>query len=102
MEQTFGLPDLFDAPPGLTFFQCGQTRLMLSRPESAGQEKASILYYDVPDARAAGAALAAEGATMVEEARCIARVGAKDIWFAIAADGEGNLLGLMSEEQAAA
>jgi methylmalonyl-CoA/ethylmalonyl-CoA epimerase len=96
-----GLVHLFDAPPGLSFFQCGRTRLMLSRPESPEQAKASILYYGVPDARAAGAALAADGVALVEAARCIARVGDKDIWLAAAEDGEGNLLGLMSEEQAA-
>jgi methylmalonyl-CoA/ethylmalonyl-CoA epimerase len=98
---TLGLPHLFDAPPGLSFFQCGQTRLMLSRPEGAADAKGSILYYDVPDARAAATALAADGATLVEAARCIARAGDKDIWLAIAEDGEGNLLGLMSEEEAA-
>lgn len=99
--ETLGLTHLFDAPPGLSFFQCGQTRLMLSRPESPDQAKASILYYSVPDARAAGAALAAEGVEMVEEARCIAQVGGRDIWLGIAADGEGNMLGLMSEEEVA-
>jgi methylmalonyl-CoA/ethylmalonyl-CoA epimerase len=98
--ETLGLTHLFDAPPGLSFFQCGQTRLMLSRPESTEQAKASILYYDVPDARAAAAALAGDGAALTEEARCIARVGGKDVWLAIAGDGEGNLLGLMSEEAA--
>jgi methylmalonyl-CoA/ethylmalonyl-CoA epimerase len=97
-RETLGLAHLFDAPPGLSFFQCGQTRLMLSRPESPDQAKASILYYAVPQARAAGAALAADGVEMVEEARLLANVGGRDIWLAIAADGEGNLLGLMSEE----
>jgi methylmalonyl-CoA/ethylmalonyl-CoA epimerase len=98
--ETLGLAHLFDAPPGLAFFQCGQTRLMLSRPESAEQAKASILYYNVPDARAAAAALAADGATLAEGASRIARVGDRDIWLAVAEDGEGNLLGLMSEEAA--
>jgi methylmalonyl-CoA/ethylmalonyl-CoA epimerase len=96
-----GLPHLFDAPPGLAFFQCGQTRLMLSRPETPEQAKASILYYNVADARAAAAALAADRIVLIEEARCIARVADKDIWLAIAADGEGNMLGLMSEEEVA-
>jgi methylmalonyl-CoA/ethylmalonyl-CoA epimerase len=99
--ETLGLAHLFDAPPGLSFFQCGATRLMLSRPEMPEQAKASILYYSVPDARAAGAALAADGATLIEAPRCIARVGGKDVWLAIAADGEGNMLGLMSEEEVA-
>lgn len=97
--ERLGLPHLFDAPPGLSFFQCGGTRLMLSRPETPEQAKASILYYGVPDARAAGAALAADGAELVEAARYIARVGGKDVWLAIAEDGEGNLIGLMSEEE---
>jgi methylmalonyl-CoA/ethylmalonyl-CoA epimerase len=98
---TLGLAHLFDAPPGLSFFQCGQTRLMLSRPEDEEQAKASILYYSVPDARAAGTELEAAGATIVEAARCIARIGDRDIWLGIAEDGEGNMLGLMSEEAVA-
>ena len=98
--ETLGLKHLFDAPPSLSFFQCGQTRLMLSPPESPETAKASILYYNVPDARAAGVALAADGAKLVEAARCIARVGDKHIWLAIAEDSEGNLIGLMSEEAA--
>ena len=98
--ETLGLPHLFDAPPGLSFFQCGETRLMLSRPESAEQAKASILYYYVPNARAAAATLAADGVEMAEAAHCLARVGGKDIWLAVAKDGEGNMLGLMSEEAA--
>ena len=99
--ETLGLPHLFDAPPGLSFFQCGETRLMLSRPESAEQARASILYYNVPNARAAATALAADGVEMAEAAHCLARVGGKDIWLAVAKDGEGNMLGLMSEEEAA-
>jgi methylmalonyl-CoA/ethylmalonyl-CoA epimerase len=96
--ETLGLAHLFDAPPGLSFFQCGATRLMLSRPETPDQAKASILYYAVPEARAAGAALAAAGVEMVEDAHRLAIVGGKEIWLAVAADGEGNMLGLMSEE----
>jgi methylmalonyl-CoA/ethylmalonyl-CoA epimerase len=98
--ETLGLQHLFDAPPSLSFFQCGQTRLMLSPPESPETARGSIPYYGVPDARAAAAAIAAEGATLVEAARCIARVGDRDIWLAIAEDSEGNLFGLMSEEEA--
>lgn len=94
-----GLTHLFDAPPGLAFFQCGATRLMLSHPEGGPEHAAaSILYYAVPDAREAQARLAADGVAFDEEARCIARVGDKDIWLAICRDSEGNLLGLMSEQ----
>ena len=93
-----GLAHLFDAPPGLSFFQCGQTRLMLSPP--GDNPGSSILYYAVDDAAEAQRTLAADGVAFEEEARCIARVGDKDIWLAICRDSEGNLLGLMSEQPA--
>ena len=96
-----GLPHLFDAPPGLSFFQCGETRLMLSRPEGPETAGSSILYYGVSDARAACAALAERGVAVEEEARLIARVDGKEVWLAIVRDSEGNLLGLMSEQATA-
>ena len=99
-RDTLGLQHLFDAPPGLSFFQCGETRLMLSQPEGPETVGNSILYYAVPDAAAASRALAAQGVTFEEEAKCIARVAGRDIWLAICRDSEGNLLGLMSEQEA--
>jgi methylmalonyl-CoA/ethylmalonyl-CoA epimerase len=98
--ESLGLAHLFDAPPGLSFFQCGETRLMLSRNEASETDSGVILYYAVPDASAAQKALAATGATFAEDARCIARVGDKDIWLAVTRDGEGNHVGLMSERDA--
>lgn len=100
-RDTLGLAHLFDAPPGLAFFRCGETRLMLSQPEGPETAGNSILYYGVPDAREAAAALAEAGVTFEEPARCIARVDGRDVWLAICRDSEGNLLGLMSEEEAA-
>ncbi|MDQ8755735.1 VOC family protein [Sphingosinicella sp. LHD-64] len=98
-RDTLGLAHLFDAPPGLAFFQCGQTRLMLSPPEGPETAAASILYYAVPDARAAEAELTAAGVTFEQGAHFIARVADRDIWLAICRDSEGNLVGLMSEQE---
>lgn len=95
-----GLTWLFDAPPGLSFFQCGETRLMLSQPEGPETAGNSILYYAVADIAAAHEALRTHGVLFEEEPRCIARVGGKDVWLAICRDSEGNLLGLMSEVEA--
>lgn len=95
-----GLTHLFDAPPSLSFFRCGETRLMLSPPEGPETAAASILYYAVPDARAAQAELAFTGVVFESDAHFIARVADRDIWLAIARDSEGNLIGLMSEEPA--
>ena len=95
-----GLTHLFDAPPGLSFFECGETRLMLSRPEGPQTVGNSILYYSVEDAEAAYRQLAAEGVRFEEEPKRIATVGGKDIWLAIARDSENNLFGLMCERDA--
>lgn len=96
--ETIGLTHLFDAPPGLSFFQCGETRLMLSQPEGPETAGSSIIYYAVEDAAEAQRMLAAKGVSFEQGAHCIATLGDKDIWLAIARDSEGNLIGLMSEQ----
>lgn len=99
-RDVLGLTHLFDAPPGLSFFQCGQTRLMLSRPEGTETAGNSILYYSVEDSEEAYRQLAAEKVRFEQEPKRIATVAGKDIWLAIARDSEHNLIGLMSERGA--
>lgn len=91
-----GLPHLFDAPPGLSFFQCGATRLMLSQPEGPETVGNSILYYGVEDVDAAHAALIARGIDFEEGPKTIAKVADKEIRLAVCRDSEGNLIGLIS------
>jgi methylmalonyl-CoA/ethylmalonyl-CoA epimerase len=93
---TLGLPHLFDAPPGLSFFQCGETRLMLSRPEGPDSAGRSILYYGVEDVDSAYQEMRAKGVAFDEPPRRIAEVDGKPIHLAVCRDGEGNLLGLIS------
>jgi methylmalonyl-CoA/ethylmalonyl-CoA epimerase len=95
-RDVLGLPHLFDAPPGLSFFQCGETRLMLSRPEGAGADGNSILYYGVEDVSAAYKAMRDKGAAFEEAPRVVAEVEGKPIHLAMCRDSEGNLLGLIS------
>ena len=53
-ERILGLKLLFKAPPGLAFFECNGVRLMLDRPEKPEfDHAASILYFAVPDIKAA-------------------------------------------------
>ncbi|HEY0414597.1 MAG TPA: VOC family protein [Allosphingosinicella sp.] len=95
-----GLPHLFDAPPGLAFFQCGATRLMLSQPEGPETAGNSILYYAVADIVASHAAMVGAGTGFEEPPRRIATVAGRDVWLAVGRDSEGNLFGLMSEVDA--
>ena len=95
-RDSLGLPHLFDAPPGLSFFQCGETRLMLSRPEGPDSAGNSILYYGVEDVEAAYDEMRAKGVTFDDPPRRIAEVDGKPIHLAICRDSEGNMLGLIS------
>ena len=95
-RDVLGLRFLFSAPPGPAFFDCGGVRLMLSRPEGESGGT-SVLYYLVPDIRAAHDVLATRGVTFVDEPHLIARMPDHDLWMVFLRDSEGNTLGLMSE-----
>lgn len=95
-REVLGLPHLFDAPPGLAFFQCGETRLMLSRPEGPDTAGNSILYYGVDDVEAAHDEMRVKGVAFDEPPRKIAEVDGKPVHLAVCRDSEGNLLGLIS------
>src|ERR1043165_5996807 len=92
-----GLRHLFDAPPGLSFFQCGEVRLMLTPPEGPETAGISIVYYDVADIEAAHRSLVAAGVAFESDPHCIARLGDSDLWLAGGRDPDGNMVGLMSE-----
>ena len=97
-RDVLGLRFLFQAPPGLAFFDCGGTRLMLALPEPGERPSTSVLYYEVVDIEAAAAALTARGATFTEPPHVIARLGTKDLWMGFLKDSEGNLLGITQEK----
>ena len=96
-----GLTHLFDAPPGISFFQCGEVRLMLAPPEGPETSASSIVYYEVEDIAAAHRSLAGEGVAFESEPHFIAKVGNQNLWLAICRDPEGNMVGLMSHRAAA-
>jgi len=97
-QNTLGLTLLFNAPPGLAFFDCGGVRLMLARPEKPEFDHASsILYFVVPDIQAAHAALKEKKVRFEDEPHVVARMSDHDLWMVFFRDSEGNLMGLMSE-----
>lgn len=98
-RDVLGMQHLFDAPPQLSFFDCGGVQLMLSGPEGGGSEadrQRPIIYYDVADIKATHAALMAAGAPSIEPPHLIARMGTNEIWIGFVGDGQGNMVGLMS------
>ncbi len=90
-----GMQYLFSAG-NLAFFACGGVRIMLSLPEQ-GQSGNSVIYFKVPDIKAAHQQMKSRGVQVEDEPHLIARLPDHDLWMTFFRDSEGNLLGIMSE-----
>ena len=97
-RDTLGMRLLFQAPPGLAFFDCAGVRLMLDAPAKAQAENfSSVIYYKVPDLHSAFETLSARGVIFEAKPHLIARLPDHELWMAFFRDPDGNLLALMSE-----
>lgn len=95
-----GLRFLFQAPPGLAFFQCGDVRLMVEvPPDKEFQHPGSILYFKVGDIDAAHRELRDRGVVFRGEPHLIAKMPDHELWMAFFDDGEGNTHALMQERR---
>ncbi len=102
-RDVLGMGFLFQAPPGLAFFDCNGIRLLLDKPQDAGfDHPASVIYYSVPDIQTAHQALLARGACFLREPHVIAKLDAVEVWMAFFRDPDENVLALMSEVPASA
>jgi DNA-binding CsgD family transcriptional regulator/catechol 2,3-dioxygenase-like lactoylglutathione lyase family enzyme len=100
-RDVLGLAHLFTAG-GMSFFQCGEVRLLLGRGE-AEDNGSSILYFRVADIRAAHAALASRGIVFSNAPHMIHRHdNGMEEWMAFFADNEGRPLAIMSQVMPAA
>lgn len=97
-RDVLGLTFLFQAPPGLAFFECGGVRLMLSLPEGTSVGT-SVIYYRVGSVEAAHAACVERGAEDAGAPHLIAKMSDHELWMGFLKDSEGNLLGLMEERR---
>ena len=103
-RDTLGLRHLFDAPPALSFFDCGGVQLMLAGPEAQGKDgdqQHPVLFYDVSDIKKTHAWIKSSGAKSLEEPRVVMRSNGREIWISSVSDGQGNVVGLMSDVPAA-
>lgn len=94
-----GLPLLFQAPPGLAFFQCGEVRLLLSRPEGDSGGATSVVYYKVDDLATAYRTLQNHHVRLIDEPHLIAKMADHELWMFFCFDSEGNTLALMQEKR---
>ena len=89
-------------PPGLAFFDLGNTRLLLE-----GSASEAVLYYAVDDLDAACAGLRAAGVELLHEPALVHRdddgtFGApgEEEWMAFLHDPSGNIIGLAQRRPA--
>lgn len=97
-RDALGVRHLFDAGPTLSFFDCGGTRLMLSRAEGEARGT-SVLYFFVSDIDHARKDLAGKGVTFIDEPHMIAKMPDHELWLAAFKDSENNILALMEERR---
>ena len=96
-RDVLGMRFLFQAPPGLGFFDCGGVRLMLDTPASENAGNASVIYYRVDDLGGAHEALVERGVAFEAPPHLIAKMPDHELWMAFFRDPDGNLLAMMSE-----
>ena len=91
------LPLLFEAPPGLAFFDCSGVRLMLDRGTSSAGASSAIVYFRVDQIAAAHRALTSRGVVFEDSPHLIHKFPDHELWMCFFRDSEGNGLALMSE-----
>jgi methylmalonyl-CoA/ethylmalonyl-CoA epimerase len=97
-RDTLNMRFLFQAPPGLAFFDCGGVRLLLdAAAESLIEKRSSIIYFKVPDILEAYEVLLSRGVIFQKEPELIAKMPDHDLWMAFFRDPDENLLALMCE-----
>jgi methylmalonyl-CoA/ethylmalonyl-CoA epimerase len=92
-----GMRFLFQAPPGLGFFDCAGVRLMLDAPAKENAGKGSVIYYKVNELQTTFENLSAKGLIFEAKPRLIAKMPDHELWMAFFRDPDNNLLALMSE-----
>jgi catechol 2,3-dioxygenase-like lactoylglutathione lyase family enzyme len=99
-RDALGVPLLFQAPPGLAFFDCGGIRLMLSQPEGDFKPgSSSVVYFRISDIAATHRALVSRGVSFVDEPHLIAKMPDHELWMCFFKDPDGHTLALMEEKR---
>lgn len=98
-RDVLGMKFLFQAPPGLAFFDCGGVRLMLDVPAKEQENTfSSIIYYKVEDLPTAYETLKSRGVIFEQAPELVAKMPDHELWMAFLKDPDGNMLGLMWEK----
>ena len=96
-RDVLGMKFLFQAAPGLGFFDCGGVRLMLDLPAREQAGRGGVIYYKVDDLQAAFETLSKRGVSVEARPHLIARMPDHELWMAFFRDPDKNAFALMAE-----
>lgn len=97
-----GLNFIFAPTDHLAFLQCGETRIMLSTPQGAGEVgKNSIPYFYTENIERAYDQAVKKGGNPERAPQLAARMPDHELWIGFLKDPDGNLVGLMEEKREA-
>ena len=99
-QNILGLEFLFSPSENLAFVQSGETRIMLSTPQGAGEVgKNSILYFQTTQIESFCTKAVENGATLEREPQLAAQMPDHELWIGFLKDPDGNLVGIMEEKR---
>ena len=84
----------------LAFLQSGSVRIMLTKPQGAGEiGKNSIPYFKVEDIQKFYETAISRGALQEREPQLAAQMPDHELWTGFLRDPDDNLIGLMEEKR---
>lgn len=90
---------LFQAPPGLAFFNCGGVRLMLTTLQGdEADHKTSVIYYKLNNIEKVFDELKTLQVDIERAPQKAAKMEDHELWIGFIRDPSGNLVGLMEEK----
>lgn len=99
-RDVLGMSFIFQVPGMMSFFDLGETRLMLAVPTSPEHDHpSSVIYYRVDDIQQAWHTLRGAGVNFSQDPHLVGQMGNIDVWMAFFEDVDGNTLAIMSEVQ---
>ncbi|MGE7187162.1 VOC family protein [Peribacillus sp. NPDC006672] len=98
-KDLLGLPLLFNTD-NMAFFECNETRLLLSLPEKEEfAHSSSVIYFQVENIKETYEELHKKGVSFINEPHMVAKMGQIETWMTFFKDTEGNTHSLISEVQ---
>jgi predicted enzyme related to lactoylglutathione lyase len=96
------IPFLFEVPgQHMAFFQSGDVRLYLGRPESPEFTSRVVAYFRVPDIDAEHNRLTAAGIIFSDAPHVVHRTETSELWMSFFPDPDANILALMQDRPVA-